>query len=105
MLLLSINAFLIFIVYLKHKLLIATLSHLCMLLSMNAVFVYLKGELVPKNVISIIFHPSVTEVPEDAFKYCRKLKKVVFNEGLRKICDVVHYLLFNLVRTSFVLWY
>ena len=29
------NAFLIFIVYLKHKLLIATLSHLCMLLSMN----------------------------------------------------------------------
>ena len=50
-----------------------------------AVFVYLKGELVPKNVISIIFHSSVTEVPEAAFKYCRKLKKVVFNEGLRKI--------------------
>ena len=90
------NAFLIFIVYLKHKLLITSLLH-DVYVSMNAVFVYVKGELVPKNVISIIFHSSVTEVPEAAFKYCRKLKKVVFNEGLRKICDYAFYGCISLV--------
>jgi hypothetical protein len=46
---------------------------------------------VPKNVTCVQFHPSVTKVENGtlfgdwAFKDCNELKKVVFNEGLKKI--------------------
>jgi len=46
---------------------------------------------VPKNVTCVRFHPSVTKVENGtlfgnwAFKDCKDLKKVVFNEGLKKI--------------------
>ena len=39
------------------------------------------GQTVPKDVVSVRFHPSVVEVDEYAFKDCQ-LKEVVMNEGL-----------------------
>ena len=53
---------------------------------MSAVFAYTgKGQKVPKDVVSVRFHPSVVEVDNHAFEYCWKLKEVVLNEGLQKI--------------------
>ncbi|KAL7523828.1 hypothetical protein ACHAXR_000349, partial [Thalassiosira sp. AJA248-18] len=40
---------------------------------------------VPKNVTRVKFHSAVTEVGDEAFLGCRKLKEVVLNEGLQKI--------------------
>ena len=40
---------------------------------------------VPNNVTIVRFHSSVTEVDAGLFKGCEQLKKVVFNEGLKKI--------------------
>ena len=44
-----------------------------------------KGCVVPKNVTSVRFHPSVIEVENRAFQYCTLLRGVVFNVGLKKI--------------------
>jgi len=44
-----------------------------------------KGQRVPRDVVSVRFHPSVIEVEEAAFQDCRQLKEVVLNEGLKKI--------------------
>lgn len=44
-----------------------------------------KGQTVPKDVISVRFHPSVVEVEEKAFIGCDKLKGIVLNDGLEKI--------------------
>ena len=43
------------------------------------------GQIVPKEVFSVRFHPSVIEVGDEAFKDCNKLQEVVFNVGLKKI--------------------
>ena len=43
-----------------------------------------KGQRVPKDVVSVKFHPTVIEVEEEAFEDCRQLKEVVLNEGLQK---------------------
>lgn len=52
----------------------------------DTVFVYMgKGQSVPKDVVSVRFHPSVLEVNRGAFISCQRLKKVVFNEGLQMI--------------------
>ena len=52
----------------------------------SAVFIYTgKGQTVPKDVISVRFHPSVTEVENMAFKVRSSLREVVLNEGLLKI--------------------
>jgi hypothetical protein len=40
---------------------------------------------VPKDVIIVRFHSSVTEVGDCMFDECRQLKEVILNEGLRKI--------------------
>ena len=40
---------------------------------------------VPKNVTSVRFHPSVIEVENEAFEKCNNLKGVILNEGLQKI--------------------
>jgi len=40
---------------------------------------------IPKSVTCVRFDQNVDEVKEEAFKGCFKLKKVVLNEGLRKI--------------------
>ena len=44
-----------------------------------------KGCVVPKDVTSVRFHPSVVEVEYEAFRDCNKLRKVLFNDGLQKI--------------------
>ena len=44
-----------------------------------------EGCSVPKDVTIVRFHPSVTEVEEEAFQYCNKLSEVEFNESLQKI--------------------
>lgn len=44
-----------------------------------------KGQRVPKNVISVRFHFSITTVDERAFNSCTYLREIVFNEGLKKI--------------------
>jgi len=58
------------------------------------VFVYTGQEPVPKDVISVRFHPSIVEMDDNdepalsnnlVFSECRKLKEIVFNEGLEKI--------------------
>ena len=52
----------------------------------NEVFEYTgNGQRVPKNVVSVRFHPSVVEVDDEAFQLCKLLKTVVLNEGLVKI--------------------
>jgi len=43
-----------------------------------------KGQSVPRDVVSVRFHPSITEV-EDAFRGCTQLREVEFNNGLKKI--------------------
>jgi len=49
-------------------------------------FVYTgRGQTVPKDVVRVRFDPSVTEVEEDAFIECTRLREIVFNEGLKKI--------------------
>jgi len=40
---------------------------------------------VPKHITHVKFHPSVTEVHDEAFKDCTKLKEVVFSDGITKI--------------------
>lgn len=38
-----------------------------------------------KDIVNVRFHPSVVEVRTAAFSNCRRLKKIVLNEGLKKI--------------------
>ena len=40
---------------------------------------------VPGDVTIVRFHSSVTEVSNGLFRFCEKLKEVIFNEGLKKI--------------------
>jgi len=51
----------------------------------DEVYEYKGGLSVPRDVVSVQFHPDVTSVDDCAFQYCRNLKDVVFNEGLRSI--------------------
>jgi len=44
-----------------------------------------KGQTVPKDVVSVRFHPSVVEIEVEAFKNCTKLQEVVLNVGLEQI--------------------
>ena len=46
-----------------------------------------EGGVVPKIVTIVRFHPSVTEVEDEAFWGCKQLRKVDFNDGLQKIGD------------------
>ena len=41
--------------------------------------------MVPKGVTIVRFHPSIIEVEDRAFIYCKQLIEVVFNDGLQKI--------------------
>ena len=45
------------------------------------------GQHVPKDVISVRFHPSVVEIDIMAFHCCRSLREVVLNEGPKKISN------------------
>jgi len=54
--------------------------------SSNDVFEYMgKGQTVPEDVVSVLFHSSVVEVENDAFRNCKQLKSAVLNDGLKKI--------------------
>jgi len=44
-----------------------------------------KGQIVPKKVVKVQFHPSVVEVEEKVFCECNELEEVVLNEGLQSI--------------------
>ena len=44
-----------------------------------------KGCVVPKDVTSVQFHPSVVEVEDGAFWGCGNLREVVLHDGLKKI--------------------
>ena len=56
---------------------------------MSAVFEYTgNGQSVPKNVVSVRFHPSVVSIDDGAFEYCcTHLREVVLNDGLKNIGD------------------
>lgn len=43
------------------------------------------GQSVPKDVVSVRFHPSVTDVGYEVFMGCSELQEVVLNEGLKMI--------------------
>ena len=59
--------------------------------SNDEVFVYRGNDQnVPMSVVSVVFHPSVVEVDNRAFIY-HKIKKVVLNEGLKKIGKQAFY--------------
>ena len=51
----------------------------------DEVYMYTGREKVPKDVISVQIHPSITEIPSWTFEHCKKLKTISFNEGLVKI--------------------
>ena len=46
---------------------------------------YMGYENVLKHITHVKFHPSVTEVHDEAFKDCTKLKEIVLSEGITKI--------------------
>ena len=49
------------------------------------VFVYTEGLVVPRHVVRVRVHPSVTAIPERAFSDCNKLEEVELCDGLLKI--------------------
>ena len=54
--------------------------------SSKEVFEYTgNGQEVPKDVVSVRFHPSVVKVDDKAFYKCNRLKEVILNEGLQYI--------------------
>jgi len=68
----------------------------------NEVFEYTgNGQTVSDDVVSVRFHSSVVEVEEKAFYECSKLKKVVFNNGLKIIGDCAFCGCINLVEVVF----
>ena len=77
-----------------------------MMLNNNAdaegVFEYTgKGCVVPKNVTIVRFHPSVIEVEYEAFRDCRQLREVAFNDGLKKIGQLAFYSCTSLESITF----
>ena len=49
------------------------------------VFIYTTGSIVPRDVVRVRVHPSVTDISEKAFMNCHKLKEVELSEGLLEI--------------------
>ena len=43
------------------------------------------GQIIPKDVVRVRFHPSVVKVDDKAFYKCNRLKEVILNEGLQYI--------------------
>ena len=43
------------------------------------------GQRAPKDVVSVVFHPSVAKAEDRAFLFCKSLRQVVLNEGLETI--------------------
>ena len=64
------------------------------------VFVYTEGMIVPRNVIRVRVHPSVTVIPEKAFRRCVRLEEVELCDGLLEIGDFAFYECRALTRIS-----
>ena len=70
--------------------------------SSNDVFEYTgKGQIVPKDVVEVHFHPEVCNVEDNAFYECSKLKKVVFNYGLQNVGEGAFCGCINLIEVVF----
>ena len=50
--------------------------------TVDEVYMYTGSGEVPKDVVSVHIHPSVTDIPASTFQNCRELKNVTINEGL-----------------------
>ena len=59
------------------------------------------GQHVPKDVVSVRFHPSVNEADDMAFYNCSNLREVVLNEGLQTIGRNAFMLCRSLERITF----
>jgi len=51
----------------------------------DEVYTYMGIGEVPKDVVSVQIHHSITKIPDGTFEECRELKSVVLNEGLKEI--------------------
>ena len=71
-------------------------------MSSNRYYFEYKGndQTVPKDVVSVRFHPSVVKVDLRAFMRCNELREVVFNEGLQKIGSTSFYDCIRLERIA-----
>ena len=49
------------------------------------VFVYTEGAALPRDVVHVRVHPSVTIIPENAFYQCHQMRSVELSEGLLEI--------------------
>ena len=49
------------------------------------VFIYTTGSVVPRDVVRVQVHPSITVIPHEAFRNCRRLEEVELSEGLLEI--------------------
>jgi len=48
-------------------------------------FIYRAGDRVPKDVISVTIHPSVTQISDKAFQHCERLEIVELHKGVTSI--------------------
>jgi len=70
--------------------------------SSDDVFEYTgRGQIVPKDVVEVHFHPDVCKVEDKAFYECSKLKKVVFNASLQDVGEGAFCGCINLVEVVF----
>ena len=60
-----------------------------------------KGCVVPKNVTIVRFHSSVIYVENNAFQFCKKMREVIFNDGLQKIGQYAFYCCSSLRNITF----
>jgi len=51
----------------------------------DEVYMYTGSGQVPKDVVKVQIHSSITDIPASTFHNCKELKKISFNEGLMKI--------------------
>ena len=66
----------------------------------SEVFIYTEGAVVPRDVVRVRVHPSVTIIPEHAFYNRRKLEEVELCDGLLEIGQYVFQFCSELKRLS-----
>ena len=66
----------------------------------DGVFIYTEGAVVPRDVVRVRVHPSVTMIPEKAFRRCVRLEAVELCDGLLKIGDFAFEECIKLKRIS-----
>ena len=74
------------------KLVISIPLIIIVIMESNSEFEYTgEGCAVPKDVTIVRFHPSVIVVEDAAFRKCKQLREVMFNDGLKKIGKSAFY--------------